>query len=198
MIESIGVTRVSLTAARATPTRAENEDFASTLSAADQTSATPSTAAGSTTVAPSTVLGSPGWFNLLFASPQEEQTFASDLTQRLQAAGVDTSQPIALTVNSSGHVKAKDGTPDKAAIDALFAGDPALENAYKKVAGTEENKALAKEYEAYSTAYGAARNNAARGAVWQQYSGAFASIEASAANLTLVNGSLEARGSGIG
>jgi len=191
MIASIAAAGVVTPTTRATSTQADGEDFASTLSAVSQTNSTQAATAGTSTAAPSSVLGSPGWFNILFASPQEERTFASDLTQRLQAAGVDTSRPIALTVDAQGHVKAKDGTPGKAAIDALFACDPALENSYKKIANTEETTTLAREYTAYASAYGAAQNNAARGAVWQQYSGAFAEIAAGGADLTLVNGSLE-------
>jgi hypothetical protein len=180
-------------AAQAATTRtsgnSENGDngFAATLSTISQTQATSSGATAAPAAAPGSVLGSPGWFNLLFASPAQEQAFGTDLTQRLQAAGVDTSSPIALTVDSSGHVKAKDGTPGSQAIDAMLASDPTLENTYKKIANTEETTALAR---AEVAAYGAAGNDTTPGAAWQQYSGAVDAIEANGANLTLANGSL--------
>lgn len=191
MIESIAGSG-SAGQTRTTRTGSNRDDgFASTLSAVSRTETASSSTAAATATAPSAILGSPGWFNQLFASPAEEQVFASDLTQRLQAAGVDTSNPIALTVDSSGHVKAKDDTPAAKAIDALFAGDPTLENTYKKIANTEETTALARTEVAFSAAYGAAGNDAMRGAVWQLYSGNFDAITADAGNLTLSDRTLK-------
>jgi len=129
----------------------------------------------------------------LLATPQEKQDYARDLTQRLQAAGIDTSQPIALTTNSSGAVVAKDGTPDKEKIDALFASDYKLSNQYRKIAGTELLQALGTEYTPYAADYQAAGSDSARSAVWQRYQGTFSALEAAGNDLTLSNGKLTSR-----
>jgi len=197
-IDAVAATRSSTYTHMAPSPGADDAGFASTLSAVNHTATTQIAATASSSPAASTVLGSPGWFDLLYASPQEEQSFATDLTRRLQAAGVDTSQPIALSDDAQGHVKAKDGTPDKAAIDAVFASDPTLENTYKKIANTEETTAMAQVYQSYSASYAAAGSNAARGSVWQQYSGDFQAIAATGGDLTLVNGSLQATSAATG
>ncbi|EPY02053.1 hypothetical protein [Magnetospirillum fulvum] len=129
----------------------------------------------------------------LLATPQEKQDYARDLTQRLQAAGIDTSNPIALTTNSSGAVVAKDGTPDKEKIDALFANDYKLANQYRKIASTELMQALGTEYTPYAADYQAAGSDAARSAVWQRYQGTFSALEAAGNDLTLSNGKLTSR-----
>ena len=94
--------------------------------------------------APAAILDSPSWFATLFASPAEEQSFSAELVQRLQAAGVDTSQNITLTVADDGHVEAQAATSDKGKIDAVFAADPELEKEYRKIANTEESTSIAK------------------------------------------------------
>lgn len=190
MINSIagnGITAQAQTTRSSGSSETVDDGFASTLSAVGQT---PAAASATTAAAASSVLGSANWFSLMFASPAEEQAFATDLTQRLQSSGIDTSAPIALTVDRSGHVKAKEGTPGSEAINALFASDPTLENTYKKIANTEETTALVRTEAAYSAAYGAAGNDAVRGAVWQQYSGTFNAIAANDGNLTLADGRL--------
>lgn len=129
----------------------------------------------------------------LTATPEEERAFARDLTQRFKAAGIDTSKPIELTVDSSGAVIAKDGTADKDKIDALFAGDFTLANTYRKVASTEMSHAMATEYQPYSADYQAAGSDAARGSVWRSYIGTFNAIGAAGGDLTLNNGTLSSR-----
>jgi len=129
----------------------------------------------------------------LLASPEEKREYARNLTQRLKAAGIDTSKPIALTTTSTGAVVAQDGTADKDKIDALFASDPALSNEYRKISSTETLNALGTEYQPYAAAYQAAGSNDARGAVWQRYQGAFRSIEAAGNDMTLSDGTLTSR-----
>lgn len=129
----------------------------------------------------------------LFASAEEERDYAATLTTRLKAAGIDTSQPISLTTDSTGAVIAKDGTADKDKIDAVFAADPALANEYRKVAGTETLRALGTVYQPYAKAYQAAGNDAARTAVWQRYQGPFRAVEAAGNELTLSDGTLTSR-----
>lgn len=129
----------------------------------------------------------------LIASPEEERNFATNLTKRLQAAGIDTSKSIALTTDSTGAVIAKDGTADKDKIDALFAADPALANEYRKVASTETLRALGTVYQPYARDYQAAGNDATRAAVWQRYQGPFHAVEAAGNELTLSDGTLTSR-----
>lgn len=85
----------------------------------------------------------------LLATPEEERAFSKELTERLNAMGVDTSKPIKLTVDFQGNVVAAPGTPDKDKIDNMFANDPNMRNEYVKIASTETIKALVKAQQAY-------------------------------------------------
>ena len=122
-----------------------------------------------TSAAPRSILGSAAAAQL-FATPQEEQDFATDLNNRLRAAGVDTSQPIQLQVQGDGSVVAKEGTPGKQQIDAVFAADPALANEYRKIANTEETKAIVRADLAYQN-QAEDLGSAAQSALWQRYAG---------------------------
>jgi len=166
-----------------------NVDSTRTYSAYTKTSSTSKTQGTAESFAASLESAS----SALIASPQEKQDYARDLTRRFKEAGIDTSKPISLTTTQTGAVVAKDGTPDKEKIDALFASDPALANQYRKIASTELLQAMGTEYAPYAAAYQAAGSDAARGAVWQRYQGAFNSIEAAGNDLTLSNDTLTSR-----
>ncbi len=131
------------------------------------------------------LLGTP-----LLATPQEVAQLGSDLTARLQAAGVDTSGGIRLECGHDGHVRAKDGTPGKEKIDAMFASDPEFENQYRKVQSTLSLNALGRISESYFADYQAAGNDGDRAAVWSRYRGLTEQAMAAGATMTLSGGSL--------
>lgn len=165
------------------------DQFAQVLASVAGTMTDGGSSTSATSVAPRTILGSSAAAQL-FATPQEEQDFAADLTQRLRAAGVDTSQPIQFQVQSDGSVVAKDGTPDKQKIDAVFAADPAFANEYRKIANTEETKAIVKVELGYEQ-QAQGLSQAAQQALWQQrYAGQVSSIEAQGADLTLAGATI--------
>ncbi len=88
----------------------------------------------------------------MLVPPREKNAFAAELTSRLQAAEIDTSEAIAFELDDRGRVKARAGTPRKARIDALFAADLQLGNAYRRIANTEELKAQVREMSRYTLA----------------------------------------------
>jgi hypothetical protein len=123
----------------------------------------------------------------LFATQDEERTFTAELTRRLNAAGVDTSKPINLTVDSTGKVLAADGTPDKDKIDAVFAADPSLRDEYGKIANTVEANAVASKVSQYMTATGSDPD----GSIWNKYAAEIAQITGQASKLSLDDGELD-------
>jgi hypothetical protein len=151
------------------------------------TASGPSTAA-TTSAAPTSILGS-AVAAQLFATPQEEQDYAAELTKRLRAAGVDTSQPIQFQVESDGSVVAKDGTPDKQKIDAMFAADPAFANEYRKIANTEETTAIVRAELAYED-QAKDLDTASQQALWQRYAGMINNMAAHGGELTLTGAKL--------
>ncbi|CCE07147.1 hypothetical protein BRAS3843_20003 [Bradyrhizobium sp. STM 3843] len=184
MIEAVG-SATSRTNLRSASQGANNGDFDSALSSgADQSPAATSPTSSPSAASP-TVLGSD--LSLLFASPQEEQAFASDLSRRLQAAGVDTSHAINLTVGSDGEVKAETGTKDADKIDAVFAADPAFANEYRKIANTELSNAIGRQLADYMKT-----NSNGHDAIWQAYANNIATIKGEAGELSLNGGTLQA------
>ena len=129
----------------------------------------------------------------LFSTEDEEQAFSADITQRLQAAGVDTSKSIDFTVDGAGHVHAKDGTPDKDKIDAIFAADPGLENSYRKIANTAEANAAGKQIDSYLKA----AQSDSGSADWQLYASQIEQFKNQADHLSLQDGELAFNGVGI-
>ncbi len=127
----------------------------------------------------------------MLVSPKEKHAFAAELVGRLGAAGVDTSDAIAFEIGSRGHVQARDGTPGKRRIDALFAGDPVLESTYRRIVNTEELKAQVREMSRYTLANASARSKAERDALWRHYAAIFASMLAVRGQLILTEGTVE-------
>jgi hypothetical protein len=132
----------------------------------------------------------------LFATPEEERAFAADLTNRLRAAGVDTSQPIQFTVQSDGSVVAMAGTPGKDKIDAVFAADPDLANEYRKIAMTEETKAAAKA-QTYYMRKTEHVDKKTWDTLWQECIALMQQIQSVGGVLTLSGGSIESACSGL-
>jgi hypothetical protein len=88
-----------------------------------------------------------------YAFPAEIAAFRTELANRFQVAGIDTSVPLDLWVDASGTVRVAADHPDKAKIEALLASDPALANLARQLAGTvslvralDEHKEFAKAY----------------------------------------------------
>ena len=184
MITAVTSATDSIGAGLASSKQQSGDQFAQLLASVTRTTTDGDSSTSATSVAPTSVLGSSAAAQL-FATPQEEQDFAADLTQRLRAAGVDTSQPIQFQVQSDGSVVAKAGTPDKQKIDAVFAADPAFANEYRKIANTEETKAIIKVDRAYEQ-QAEGLSQAAQQALWQQrYAGQISGIEAQGGDLTL-------------
>ncbi|MGJ4941135.1 hypothetical protein ACQR1W_11240 [Bradyrhizobium sp. HKCCYLS1011] len=184
MIDAVG-SATSRTNLRSASQGANDGDFGSALSSGtDQPPATTSDVSPSDKAAP-TVLGS--GLSLLFASPQEEQAFASNLSRRLREAGVDTSHAINLTVGADGEVKAETGTKDADKIDAVFAADPALANEYRKISNTELSNAIGKQIANYMKT-----NSNGHDAIWQAYANNIATIKGAAGELSLNGGTLQA------
>ena len=171
-----------------TSKRTNDDRFTQMLAAVTGPTGPDQSTTSASSVAPTSVLGSAAAAQL-FATPQEEQDYASELTKRLRAAGVDTSQSIQFQVESDGSVVAKDGTPDKQKIDAIFAADPAFANEYRKIANTEESSAIARADLAYMNE---AKNmdSASQSALWQRYAGMICNMEAHGGDLTLAGASL--------
>lgn len=133
--------------------------------------------------------GGLGWPQLS-VSPEERKAYISDLTAKLKAAGVDTSQAISFTTTSDGHVVAKDGTPDKDKIDAVMQANPDYENEYRKIGSTDALQAMGRVQRHYMVDYENAKSDKDRERVWATYKSQFDSISAAADNITLSNGSL--------
>lgn len=185
MITAVTGANDSLSATFATSKQQSTDQFAQLLASVTGTASAGASTTSATSVAPRTILGS-AVAAQLFATPQEEQDFATDLTSRLKAAGVDTSQPIQFQVQSDGSVVAKSGTADKDKIDAVFAADPALANEYRKIGNTEETLAIAHDEVAYEK-QAQGLDSAAQQALWQQYAGQIRGIEAQGGDLTLAD-----------
>jgi len=192
MFDAVTAARASQTVtpsvAASTPPAASGA-FARLLdqSAAGETSAAKPVSGGRPggTVAGTALLSAP-----LLATPQEVAQLGSDLTARLQAAGIDTGGAIQLECGHDGHVRAKDGTPGKEKIDAMFASDPEFENQYRKVQSTLSLNALGQISESYFSDYQAAENDGDRAAVWSRYRGLTERAMAAGDTMTLSGGSL--------
>lgn len=126
----------------------------------------------------------------LLATPEETAQLGRDITDRLRAAGIATDGEIRLECGADGHVRAKDGTPDKERIDALFAADPELENQFRKVQSTLELNAMARVSQSYVADYQAAGDDDERAAVWSRYHGLMNQVSAAGATVTLGGGVL--------
>lgn len=126
----------------------------------------------------------------LLATPEEIAQLGRDITDRLRSAGIATDGDIRLECGGDGHVRAKDGTPDKERIDALFAADPELENQYRKVQSTLELNAMARVSESYVADYQAAKDDDERASVWSRYHSLMNQVSAAGATMTLSGGTL--------
>ncbi len=184
MITAVASLNDSLSTSPLTSTQRSSDQFAEVLASSVTGTATAGVSTTSA-VAPRTILGS-AVAAQLFAAPQEEQDFATELDNRLKAAGVDTSQPIQFQVQSDGSVVAKSGTADKQTIDAVLAADPALANEYRKIANTEETLAIVRREVAYQK-QAQGLDSAAQSALWQSYAGQIGGIEAEGGDLTLTD-----------
>jgi hypothetical protein len=126
----------------------------------------------------------------LLATPEEIAQLGRDNTDRLRTAGIATDGDIKLECGADGHVRAKDGTPDKDRIDALFAADPELENQYRKVQSTLELNAMARVSASYVADYQAAKDDDERASVWSRYHSLMNQVSAAGATMTLSGGAL--------
>lgn len=62
--------------------------------------------------------------------------FQSEVRNRLNAMGVDTTRTLDLTTDSEGKVRVANDHPDKEKIEAMFAEDPELAGDFRQVSAT--------------------------------------------------------------
>jgi hypothetical protein len=187
MIKAITTSAQAQAASVSGVTWSTDSNFAAMLKTeTDKIQSGASTSVSPTAAAPSTVLAAdPG---IATVTPAQRQQFVSELTQALQAAGVDTSQSISLTTDANGHVVAKAGTAQASQIDAVFAKNPQLTNAYIKITDYDQAVAAVKVDQAYTKAVD--EGGDANG-TWGYLSGILASANAVAGQETLANGQLD-------
>lgn len=81
----------------------------------------------------------------------------ADYRRRLSAAiadrGIDTSVPLRLQTDTAGHVRVVGDHPDKARVEALFAEDPALRNAFQRMNSIAHMLETVAEAVAFQAAY---------------------------------------------
>jgi hypothetical protein len=127
----------------------------------------------------------------IFAGPGKDSThLGATLTARLNAAGVDTTRPIALSVGSDGSILIDGDNPDKAKIEKTFADDPALGNLYRKASEENYFAALGPLVARYTADYGAAASQTAGADVWRNYQPLFNETGKASGHLVLANGRL--------
>ncbi|PKU24405.1 hypothetical protein [Telmatospirillum siberiense] len=156
-----------------------------TTAGSDSPSAVESTSAVSP--ASSVLAMDPGF---IVVTPEDRQKFAGDVTRALQAAGVDTREPISLTVDSAGAVKAEAGTPQAEKIDAVFAQNPALGNTYQKICNYDLSCAIARCSIAEGEAMERAGSPSAKASVWSRFSGVVSVLKGEGEQETLADGQL--------
>lgn len=81
----------------------------------------------------------------------------ADYRRRLSAAiadqGIDTSVPVKLQSDREGRIRVVGDHPDKARIEQLFVDDPALRNAYQRMASIAHMLSTVEETVAFQAAY---------------------------------------------
>jgi hypothetical protein len=123
-------------------------------------------------------------------SEQDTAALQQTLIKRFNAAGIDTSQPIDLSVGADGNVIVKGDNPQKAAIEKLFKDNPGLANQYRQVAAEDSWAALGRAYSSYASDYEAAQGAGAEAAVFGKYEPLFNKISQLSGDLTLSGGTL--------
>jgi hypothetical protein len=76
-----------------------------------------------------------------------------ELLGRMRAAGVDTSRPIDLEPDTSGHVRVVNDHPDKAKIEAVFEADEKLANEFRLLSNTASLFRAAAEHLRFAEAH---------------------------------------------
>lgn len=121
---------------------------------------------------------------------QRTSAFGDKLEQRMLTYGIDTSQPIKLTMAGDGSVRVDGDHPDKERIEQMFANDPQLADEYHKVAGANEWAAMAQITGSYTQAYTACTSDSDRDAVWSRYFGYEQQLSKVGSKMTLAGGQL--------
>lgn len=100
------------------------------------------------------LLGSlPPLSGILGSFQENIAAFGNELGNKFRAAGIDTSRPIDLRVDTKGHVRVTNAHPDQDRIEAIFAEDPEFANRFRGLtAAAEIQKAVADHME-FSRAY---------------------------------------------
>ena len=84
---------------------------------------------------------------------ENSAAFRDELSNRFRDAGIDTSQPVDLVVDSRGNVRTAGDHPDKDRIEALFAEDAELANEFRQLSATAELKKAVEEHLEFARAY---------------------------------------------
>lgn len=96
--------------------------------------------------------------------------FAEQLRSRLQAAGLDSKQPISLSIAADGRIVVDSSNPQSEDIAALFADDPAFAERYRDIAGQNDALSQLQSGAAYVREWQAAASEGDRQALWRRYS----------------------------
>jgi len=90
---------------------------------------------------------------LRMALGEAKVRYQNRLISALSAAGIDTSAPLKLEVDTAGRIVVAGAHPDKARIEALFAEDGQLAGAFKEVMALSNLIARGEEAIAFQAAY---------------------------------------------
>ena len=106
------------------------------------------------------------------------------LKDRFAAAGFDTSQPYTLTVARDGSIQVMGDHADADAIEAVFADDPDLANAYRATANANDLSARVKVASQYDRAWSIADDAEEREKVWRKEMAAMSQLDAVSGQMT--------------
>lgn len=119
---------------------------------------------------------------------RETQDLADTLMKRLKEIHIPTDEPLRLSVNSFGTVRAEG--PFKAKIEKLFADNPDLAKRLKDIAALNALVALNKVMRLHQEELKQAKNNDDRQQAQSRYTARCVQVETLSGNLTLADGKL--------
>jgi hypothetical protein len=100
------------------------------------------------------LLGSlPPLLEVLGSFEESLAAFGGELGNKFQAAGIDTSEPIDLSVDANGQVRVTNDHPDKAKIEAIFADDADFAKRFRGLSAAAEIQKAVEDHKEFSKAY---------------------------------------------
>jgi len=101
---------------------------------------------------------------------QHTAEFAAQLHERLSAAGIDTTQPVNLSIGADGRIIVDNTSLHAVEIAKLFRDDPSLAQAYRNVAAQNDHLAILQTGADYVKEWNATKTDGDRQAIWSRYS----------------------------